>query len=187
MVRMLVDAKALLQARNPESGWVPLHEAARHGNLDAIKELLEVSGAPSMPRTAMGEFPIDFAREHMHTEIIEYLNNFQPKPPATHKSKWCHGTLGRNEAVTILQEFALELTKRILEEQYNKRKMEEKRKINDQQDEDVEEVGNNTPPDCSGIFLVRVSDRNKGNYVLTLLNEDQVKHFVIYKSVSFHF
>lgn len=69
---MLIDAKANIQARNNETGWVPIHDAARYGNLDAIKQLLK-NNAPHMARTAYGELPIDFARLHEHNQVAEYL------------------------------------------------------------------------------------------------------------------
>lgn len=38
--------------------------------------------------------------------------------------------------------------------------------------------------DNNGTFLVRYSDRNKGQFVLTLLNESLFYHYIICKSVS---
>ena len=49
MTRILLEQKVNVQARNNTTGWVPMHDAARHGNLAAIKLLLEAH-APFMPR-----------------------------------------------------------------------------------------------------------------------------------------
>lgn len=72
MVKLLVDAKANIQARNKGTGCVPLHYAASKGNFDAVKRLLEM-GAPHLPRASDGQLPIDYARESGHSQIVEYL------------------------------------------------------------------------------------------------------------------
>ncbi len=69
---MLFDAKADIQARNNITGFVPLHDAAKHGNLDVVRELLSL-GVPHLPRSAYGELPIDFAKDGGHTEVEKYL------------------------------------------------------------------------------------------------------------------
>lgn len=71
-MQLLIDAKANIQARNNETGWVPLHDAAHHGNFEAVKKLLAMN-APQMARSAHGELPIDFARQAGHSQIVEYL------------------------------------------------------------------------------------------------------------------
>lgn len=94
---MLFDAKANIQARNNSTGCVPLHDAgkclifveliyivssssiysqstAKHGNLDAVRELLAL-GAPHRPRSSYGELPIDFAKEGGFPEVEKYLGN----------------------------------------------------------------------------------------------------------------
>jgi len=65
-------AKANIQARNINTGCVPLHDAAQHGNFEAIKELLSHNAA-HMPRSSFGEFPSDFAKEYGHKDIFEFL------------------------------------------------------------------------------------------------------------------
>lgn len=168
MVRTLIIAKAHIQSRNNESGFVPLHDAAKYGNLDAIKEILEAN-APHMPRTSSGEFPIDFARENYHNKVVEFLENYVPNPPTTHRGKWCHGTLSRDEANFILKDFA-----RSLQFKNNKQ-------VSNSEDNptDDNKINNNETDTTSGVFLIRYSDRNGGNFVLTLLHDDTTKHFII--------
>lgn len=74
LVRMLIQANSNVHARNNETGCVPLHDAARSGNLDIVKELLEAK-APHMPRSVYGEFPSDYARDNEHTDIVQYLGS----------------------------------------------------------------------------------------------------------------
>ena len=73
---MLIEANANLQARNNSTGWVPLHEAAASGNLEAVKELLSCR-VPHMPRALSGELPIDFAEENGHLPVIDYLSKIK--------------------------------------------------------------------------------------------------------------
>lgn len=75
VIRLLVDAKANMIARNIESGRVPLHDAAEHGNLEAVKQLLELD-APQFPRTKFGEIPVQFARDSGHQHVIDFLGLF---------------------------------------------------------------------------------------------------------------
>lgn len=72
MVKLLIENNADVQARNTLNGHVPLHDAARVGNLAAIKILLE-AGSPCKPRTTSGEFPADFAKMHGHTAVVQFL------------------------------------------------------------------------------------------------------------------
>jgi tyrosine-protein kinase shark len=74
-VEQLVAAnKNLVAARNSETGFVPLHFAAKAGNLEIVRFLLN-NKAPAMPRTIDGLFPRDFAKR----EIIEYLDGYRPE------------------------------------------------------------------------------------------------------------
>lgn len=74
MVKILVEAKANIQARNNSTGCVPLHDAAKEGNFEAVKELLAL-GAPYMPRSKFGELPADYAKQAGHTIIADFLGN----------------------------------------------------------------------------------------------------------------
>lgn len=53
---------------------MPLHDAAKEGNFEAVKELLAL-GAPYMPRSKFGELPADYAKQAGHTIIAEFLGN----------------------------------------------------------------------------------------------------------------
>lgn len=69
---MLLESGADVQARNTNNGYVPLHEAANAGNLRAVELLVQYKAA-YMPRTVQGEFPVDFAKENHHIEVVQFL------------------------------------------------------------------------------------------------------------------
>lgn len=173
MVEQLVAAnKNLIQSRNSETGVVPLHLAAKSGNLEIIKILL-AHKAPHMARTSNGLFPKDFAPRK--SEVEKFLNDFKPllptDKPTAYRNKWDHGTLERKEAFELL------LQKR--EELYEKLKEEypfgENPYVNTSKEKD--EL-------ISGLFLVRLSERHNG-YVITMLHNDEIKNYRIEKDVSF--
>nr|AAA79851.1 tyrosine kinase [Drosophila melanogaster] len=107
-IRTLISAQANVQGRNIDNGYVPLHEAAKHGNLEAVQELL-LAEAPPLPRTSSGEFPFDLAKEAGQTAVEEFLLNYKLPPANTTRDQWYHGTLTREEAVAILKKHAKEL------------------------------------------------------------------------------
>lgn len=166
MVEQLVVAnKNLIQSRNSETGLVPLHFAAKVGNLEIVKLLL-ANKAPHLPRTSSGLFPKDFTRD---PETIEFLNQYKP-PLNTYRNKWDHGTLGRKEAFQMLLEKREELYEKLREEY----PAGENPYVNTSKEKD--EL-------ISGLFLVRLSERNNG-YVITMLNNDEIKNYRIEKDVS---
>lgn len=166
---MLIDASANIQARNNATGCVPLHAAAGQGHLAAVQALL-AHAAPHMPRTTSGELPVDFAREHGHHECADYLEHYRPPAAATFKYQWYHGTLDRAESTATLRQHV--------------RSMAAESQANGNADsgtaEDDALVLTNF---SSGVFLVRISAKT-GDYVLTLLYENQPKNFIIQKYVS---
>ncbi|XP_073846652.1 SH2 ankyrin repeat kinase [Musca autumnalis] len=166
-IKRLIAAQANVQGRNIRNGYVPLHEAAKHGNLEAVKELL-ASNVPLLPRTSMGEFPIDLAKEANHENVVQFLETYKLKPASTFKSQWYHGTLTREEATEVLRNFAASF----------KRPVECVPTENGNPTEKV---------DASGCFLVRFSERKTAGsgYVLTLLYDDVVKNFIISHSSKF--
>ena len=165
IVEQLVAAnKNLIQSRNNVTGFVPLHYAAKAGNLEIIKFLLQ-NKAPPKPRTNDGSFPSDFAIR----EIAEYLETFKPVL-STYRSKWDHGTLERKEAFGLLLEKREELYEKLREENLQA----ENPYVNASKEKD--EL-------ISGLFLVRLSERNNG-YVITMLNNDEIKNYKIEKHVS---
>lgn len=151
IIKLLLAANANLTARNNTTGCVPLHDAARQGNLPAVKELL-AHGAPLRPRSSYGELPIDFAREGAHHDVAAYLESYKELEPSTYSYQWYHGTMNRIESKKILEQYAAAQLKK------------------------------DANFDTSGVFLVRFSAKSS-DYVLTMLVEDQTKHFIIQKYV----
>lgn len=164
---MLISAnKNLIQIRNSETGLVPLHLAAKAGNLEIIKFLL-TNKAPHLPRTTCGLFPKDFAQRD--SGVVELLSEFKPLI-STYRSKWDHGTLDRKEAFRLLFEKREELYEKLKEEY----PLGENPYVNTSKEKD--EL-------ISGLFLVRLSERNNGN-VITMLHNDEIKNYRIEKVVS---
>lgn len=141
---------------------MPLHEAAMKGNLECVKLLLE-EHAPLLPRTTSGEFPLDLAKEHNQTEVVEYLENYKPPEPSTKQSEWYHGSLDRNEAISLLQNFS------------SKMHVESDEEANSSTDDSKKSNELKT-----GFFLVRYS---KGDHVLTLICDNSFKNFKIQQHV----
>lgn len=167
MVELLVAAnKNLIQSRNSETGLVPLHYAAKVGNLEIVKFLL-ANKAPHKPRTSSGLFPQDFAPRG--SDVAEFFDAYKPVIN-TFRSKWDHGTLGRKEAFRMLLEKREELYEKLREEY----PLGENPYVNTSKEKD--EL-------ISGLFLVRLSERNNG-YVITMLNHDEIKNYRIEKDVS---
>lgn len=172
-----------------------MHDAAKSGNLEAVKQLLSMNAAV-MPRTVSGELPIDFAKENGHTEIMNYLgksfyclhhflvlllcflstDSYKTPPANTHKDQWYHGTLQRDDAIILLKEYAKTLAANCSKDEQNQNLDNKDRESNVKSNEQV----------CysSGVYLVRYSHRNNGSYVLTLLADNLPRHFQIQKSVS---
>lgn len=102
---------------------------------------------------------------HFTNFLSIYLESYAPLPATTFRNQWYHGTLDRNEAKHMLQEFA---NNRFQKEIAN----------------ETHETNGESIDHTSGTFLVRYSDRMRGNFVLTLLYEEHAKHFKIQTSVS---
>ncbi|XP_021192445.3 tyrosine-protein kinase Shark isoform X2 [Helicoverpa armigera] len=101
---LITKGNANYQMRHAPTGKVPLHDAAQRGHIDCIKVLLKLK-APAQPRTLAHDTPADLAKHYGHTECYQLLKNHQPETPATSKKYWYHGTLNREEAVKILEEY----------------------------------------------------------------------------------
>ncbi|XP_018576100.1 tyrosine-protein kinase shark isoform X2 [Anoplophora glabripennis] len=102
-VRLLVQiGGANVQARNTESGAVPLHEAASRGHKEVINELLSLN-APVRPRNKDNQTPAQLARLKNHIECAEILENYKSPTTKTKRTEWYHGTLDRQEAESIIK------------------------------------------------------------------------------------
>ncbi|XP_059483949.1 tyrosine-protein kinase Shark [Neocloeon triangulifer] len=102
-VRILVqEGRANVQVRHPDTGWVPMHDAASRGHLDVVKELLALN-APARPRSNAGETPAELAAAAGHPRCEVLLKEFVAPPARTCKTEWYHGHMERHEAVSILQ------------------------------------------------------------------------------------
>ncbi|KAL9874287.1 SH2 ankyrin repeat kinase isoform 1-T1 [Glossina fuscipes fuscipes] len=164
-IKSLLLAQANVQGRNIKNGYVPLHEAAKYGNLEAVKELLGFH-APLLPRTSLGEFPLDLAKRAGHREVVAFLESYILPPARTSKSQWYHGTLTRDEAIETLMEFS--------------------KTLRNTNSEGVNTSTNSSPAetDTAGCFLIRFSDRKSvgSGYVLTMFSDNTVKNFIISQS-----
>ncbi|XP_055693525.1 tyrosine-protein kinase Shark isoform X2 [Lutzomyia longipalpis] len=176
MIKLLIDAKANIQARNNETGCVPLHDAAEHGNLDAIKVLL-AAHAPLRPRSSSGELPIDLAQEKGHTHVVEFLKNYKEPTPTTFSYQWYHGTLDRVEAVALIQEYARSLLQ-------VKWAADKNQADGNGVDANANDESNQSDI-TDGVYLLRYTAKNKGSQVLTLLFDNQPMHFMIQKTTHF--
>ncbi|XP_021915720.1 tyrosine-protein kinase shark isoform X4 [Zootermopsis nevadensis] len=104
-VRVLVQIGfANIQARNSDTGWVPLHEAASRGHKEVVRVLLSLN-APVNPRTIANDTPVDLAMRNGHQDCARILRNYKCPVPKTQKKDWYHGTLDRNEALNMLKEW----------------------------------------------------------------------------------
>ncbi|KAJ9587710.1 hypothetical protein L9F63_018861, partial [Diploptera punctata] len=102
-VRILVQiGLANIQARNSDTGLVPLHEAASRGHKEVVRVLLSLN-APVNPRTIANDTPADLAKRNNHHECARILRNYKPPAPKTQKKDWYHGTLDRSEAINMLK------------------------------------------------------------------------------------
>lgn len=126
--------------------------------------------AALLPRTSLGEFPIDLAKEGNHKDVESFLESYKISPATTFKSQWYHGTLTREEAVEVLKKYVEDMHK------------------NNFFQNSFEYASNSGENNCdtSGCFLVRVSERKSAGsgYVLTLLFDNVAKNFIISQSVS---
>lgn len=80
-----------------------MHEAAHRGYIEVVKVLLALN-APVNPRTMNNDVPWQLARTAGHRDCADLLERYEGPVPKTHRSLWYHGTLGRNEAVELIQQ-----------------------------------------------------------------------------------
>jgi cytohesin len=73
LAEVLLELGAEVDARD-ETGWTPLHDAARSGNQALVELLLKHRADPSA-KTTSGETPADVAQEMKHPEIAQMLKD----------------------------------------------------------------------------------------------------------------
>jgi ankyrin repeat protein len=74
--RFLVNDPDLARASNPEAphqGWTGLHAAARSGNVDAVRLLLEHGADPNAREAGDNTYALHWAAAHGHLEIVRTL------------------------------------------------------------------------------------------------------------------
>jgi len=71
LTRMLLDSRANVNVAQ-EGGWTPLHQAAAHGQVQVLKDLLE-HGADLNAKSADGQLPVDMALKGGHEEAATIL------------------------------------------------------------------------------------------------------------------
>lgn len=102
-------------------------------------------------------------------------DNYIPPAATTYTSEWDHGTLDRSESKEILHKYADNM-------------LEAKR--GDPNSVELPQSDNPDDPDkvseTSGVFLVRYS-KKENSLVLTLLDNKQLKNFIIRKYVRIAF
>lgn len=76
---MVQLGNANIQARNTETGSVPLHEAASRGHKEVVKELLSLN-APARPRNKENKTPAQLARSNNHNDCAEILGRYLKYP-----------------------------------------------------------------------------------------------------------
>lgn len=118
-------------------------------------------------RTCRAQRPASCHGDGGHHEVGAYLEHYQPPAAVAFKYQWYHGTLDRAESTAILRQHARSM---VAESRINATDYDDKRvKAGEEQL-------------SSGAFLVRFSAKT-GDYVLTLLFENQPKNFIIQKYV----
>lgn len=118
--------------------------------------------------------------ERMNKVMNEWMyllhaDKFTPAPALVYQSQWHHGTLDRSESNQILRKFAKNMSEH--------RKPESTTAAAVSDDENGNSNENEGDMLSSGIFLIRYS-KKENSLVLTMLDNDQLKNFIIKKHVS---
>ena len=75
MIRLLISRGANIKAAT-KKGETPLMNAARWGNLEHVKLLIE-AGADRDRKSNSGQSALDFARQRKHSDVIAYLESLE--------------------------------------------------------------------------------------------------------------
>ena len=74
--KLLEKDRDLVQASRPHAqfkGWTGLHEAARHGRLEAVRLLLKHGANPNARESGDNTYPLHWAAAHRHLKIVRAL------------------------------------------------------------------------------------------------------------------
>ncbi|KAL4220114.1 hypothetical protein ACF0H5_020525 [Mactra antiquata] len=101
---LIQGGNANVNARNPKSGWIPIHQAAYQGHLKCLKILLDFH-SPYLPRADDDDdtTPLDLAENYEHKDCFKEIDNFECQKVVTHKYDWFHPELDRHSAQKLLE------------------------------------------------------------------------------------
>ncbi|KAL8623946.1 hypothetical protein ACOMHN_047166 [Nucella lapillus] len=90
------------QVRCPQTGMVPLHEAAMRGSVECVKALLDLHVTP-YPRNDNRETPVDVAEKYRRLDVMQVFETYHPFMAKTHSKDWYHTELDRQGAIELLE------------------------------------------------------------------------------------
>ncbi|KAK7078642.1 hypothetical protein SK128_025564 [Halocaridina rubra] len=175
ITKMLIQASAIVEIRD-EEGMVPLHLACRH-NRPAIVQLLLNNGRAEIQSraTKTGNVALHEAAEHGHVDCVRILlshgspsrpRNTHIETPASLARKG-----GHHHVLNVLGAHQPPVPRYSLRNFFHG-------KINRYE---AEKILLGCPGKKSGHFMLRLSQRVQGMYVLSLLCEDKVFNYEIAK------
>ncbi|KRT79627.1 Ankyrin repeat-containing protein [Oryctes borbonicus] len=176
----LIKCEASVNSRDT-AGYTPLHYASQNNYPSTVRLLVQVGNANIQARnTENGWVPLHEAASRGHKEVVKQLLSLNgPVNPRT-KKNFLPSQLARlnnhHECAIILENYRTPNPKTHRNNWFHGTLGRQ----------EAEKIIKNYS-DKSGTFLVRYSDRNKGQVVLTLLNENTFYHYIICKSDNYLF
>lgn len=179
-----MKGNANVQARNAETGWVPLHDAASRGHSEVVQVLLTLN-TPAHPRTPKGETPLMLAQSYPDCAKIlrkVYLLFFRYRITSV---RWPLSSLEALSVlqlkINLLQHFYLLIAEdyRTVEPTLRRESWYHGTLDRREAVELLREHGNK-----EGSYLVRYSDKHGGMNVLTMMVGGQAYHFHIKTKVN---